>query len=340
MTKGHLRGWLVGAAIGVVCLGVTLSKVNIGESWKTLGHVKRNWVFVLAAISVANLALRGWRWQRIIPSRSRPDLWRCVRVLAIGTMGNNLLPARAGDLARCTLIGRKLSAKESSEALATLGVEKIMDGLGLVSIVLYSLWILAPPRWLWQLGAVGGLIFGSALLLLLALRFWVNDVAATIAALGTHLKLPGLASNVIGLLRSFASALREINTGWQVTSLVAMTAAIWFTEAVLVWIVASSVNVPVTATIAVVVSAVIGLGFMIPAAPAGLGTYEAFGVAAFKLVGIAASKGLAVTLLIHGWVFLSNSALGFLSLATVGWSFSQLRRREDVGETLRGRATL
>ena len=50
---------------------------------------------------------------------------------------------------------------------------------------------------------------------------------------------------------------------------------------------------------------------MIPAAPGGLGTYELFGTEAFKLAGIAASSALALTLVIHAWVFVANIAAGF-----------------------------
>src|SRR6202790_4616066 len=94
------------------------------------------------------------------------------------------------------------------------------------------------------------------------------------------------------------------------------------TEAALIWAMAGSVNVSVAGNSAMFVAAVIGLGFVIPAAPAALGTYEAFGVAAFQSVGVSPSEGLAITLLLHGWVFLTSSSFGLLSLAFAGRRFS------------------
>jgi uncharacterized membrane protein YbhN (UPF0104 family) len=70
---------------------------------------------------------------------------------------------------------------------------------------------------------------------------------------------------------------------------------------------------------------------MIPAAPGGLGTYELFGTEAFKLAGIAASSALALTVVIHAWVFVANIAVGICLLAVKGISLSQLRNRLEVG---------
>ena len=47
-------------------------------------------------------------------------------------MANFLLPGRAGDLARCVLVGPTGSFHDSSRTLATLAVEKVLDGLALV----------------------------------------------------------------------------------------------------------------------------------------------------------------------------------------------------------------
>ena len=81
---------------------------------------------------------------------------------------------------------------------------------------------------------------------------------------------------------------------------------------------------------AVVASAVLGLGLMIPAAPGGLGTYELFGTEAFKLAGIAASSALALTVVIHAWVFVANIVVGICLLAVKGISLAQLRNRLEV----------
>jgi glycosyltransferase 2 family protein len=334
--KAHYRSLLMGIAAGAVCLVLVLRNVEIEQSGKILSSVRGSWIGVVLAISVANLLLRGWRWQNIFPKWSRPTFPRCVQVLAIGNMGNNLLPGRAGDFARCTLVGRKFCATDSSQALATLGVEKVVDGLSLVAVLLFSVWTLSPPRWVWQLGLLSALIFFTALGSLLVVRSWHECVAENTIRLGRRLRMSSLAERAAAFVTTFARALRELDSRGQLLVIIAITAVIWATEAAMVWAISFAVNVPITATGGMVVGAVIGLGFMIPAAPAGLGTYEAFGVAAFQLVGVAATQGLAVTLLLHAWVFVVNNGIGLLCLGWAGWSFSQLRRGEQVRRTAPG----
>jgi glycosyltransferase 2 family protein len=322
MNKTNIRGFLVGIAIGAVCLVLVFKKVGVAQPWRLLSHINGNWVCLALAISASNLLLRAWRWQGMFPPRSRPTLKGCVQVLAIGNLANNLLPGRLGDLARCTLIGRKFSASDTGEAVATLGMEKISDGCALVALLLVSITIFSPPRWVWQLGAVSGLTFTAALIFLLALRLWAEPVKAKVLWVVCLLRIPRLTNRVSELLSSFTSALREIKSSEQLIVIFLITIVIWMTEAALIWAMAASVNVSVAGSSAMFVAAVIGLGFVIPAAPAALGTYEAFGVAAFQSVGVSPSEGLAITLLLHGWVFLTTSSFGLLSLAFAGRRFS------------------
>jgi len=113
-------------------------------------------------------------------------------------------------------------------------------------------------------------------------------------------------------------------------ALLLLTAVIWTTEAGLIWGLARSLRVIVSLKSAVVASAVLGLGLMIPAAPGGLGTYELFGTEAFKLAGITASSALALTVVIHAWVFVANIAVGICLLAIKGITLTQLRSRLEI----------
>jgi hypothetical protein len=73
-----------------------------------------------------------------------------------------------------------------------------------------------------------------------------------------------------------------------------------------------------------VVSGILGLGLMIPAAPGYIGTYEFFSVAALSLFGVEKENAFAFTLLLHGWVFLTVTGLGLVSLTISGIHISDL----------------
>ena len=304
-----------------------LTQADLKESWRALGHLHGPFLLVPLAVFCVNLPLRAWRWQLIFPASSRPRLASCLTVLGIGNMANFLLPGRVGDLARCALVGPIGSPAEASRILATLAVEKVLEGLALIGMVLFSLWALDPPRWLLELLCAAVLIFGSALVLLVVLRYRTRIFIDSVRRTFGWLHLSPFKEKFDHLLTSFADGLSAVTSAERMSLLLVVTALIWTTEAATVWGLAGALDLGVTLNSAVGVSAILGLGFLIPAAPGGLGTYELFGTEAFKLAGIGASSALALTIVIHAWAFLANVIAGTVLLAVKGLSLAQLRTR-------------
>lgn len=330
-----MQSAVVGLLIGAGCVAILLRQVDLKQSWNTLGRLNGPYMLVPLAIVLLNLPLRAWRWQLIFPSPQRPGFAACVTVLAIGNMANFLLPGRAGDLARCVLLdrsysGRSSSLNESSRTLATLSVEKVLDGLALVGMVLFTIWALHPPRWVIDLLRIAVLIFGGALVLLVVLRYRTQSLILGVRRIFTSLHLTSFGNRFDGPLVSFSEGLSSTTSAIQMLILIGITAAIWVTEAASIWGLAAALGLAIRFKSAIVASAVLGLGLMIPAAPGGLGTYELFGTEAFKMVGMASSSALALTVVIHAWVFVLNIALGVCMLAVQGISLAQLRNRMDA----------
>jgi glycosyltransferase 2 family protein len=329
----RVQSAVVGLLIGAGCVAILLRQVDLKQSWNALGRLNGPFMLVPLAIVFLNLPLRAWRWQLVFPASHRPGFAACVAVLAIGNMANFLLPGRAGDLARCVLLGRSTSLNESSRTLATLSVEKVLDGLALVGMVLFSIWALQPPRWVIDLLRVAVLIFGGALVLLVVFRYRTRTLSAFVTRIFAALHLTSLENRFDGLFTSFSEGLSATTSSVQMLTLMGITAVIWLTEAASVWGLAAALGLTVAFKSAIVASAVLGLGLMIPAAPGGLGTYELFGTEAFKMVGIAANSALALTVVIHAWVFVVNIAFGVCMLAVQGISLAQLRNRIAAQES-------
>ena len=326
----RVQSAVMGVLIGLGCLAILLKQVDLKQSWNALGRLNGPYMLIPAAVFFVNLPLRAWRWRLIFPASWRPSLGACLTVLGIGNMANFLLPGRAGDVARCVLIGNSGSLTDSSRILATLAVEKVLDGLALVGMVLFSAWALHPPPWVLELLRVAILIFGGALVVLMALRYRTRALINFVRRAFRVVHLSSLEERFDGLLTSFADGLSAVSSSGQMLTVLLMTAAIWSTEAGTIWGLAHALGLAVSVKSAVVASAILGLGLMIPAAPGGLGTYELFGTEAFKLAGIAASSALALTVVIHAWVFVANIVAGVCLLAVKGISLAQLRNQLEI----------
>ena len=324
--RARVQILIVGALIGLGCVALVLRQVDLKQSWNTLGRLNGPFLIIPIAVFFANLPLRAWRWYFIFPASSRPGFGDCVVVLGIANMANFLLPGRAGDIARCVLLREETGLSGSSRTLATLALEKLLDGFALVAMVLFAAWSLHPPHWVLQLLQAATVIFGAAMLAVILLHYRTQTVARYARRMVRFLHLGLLEEKTSALFASFADGLSAVSSAQRMFMLFLLTAGIWFTEAVLIWGLAGALTLGVSLKSAIVASAVLGLGLMIPAAPGGLGTYELFGTEAFQLTGITASSALALTVVIHAWVYVANIVAGACLLTLKGVSMAKLRQ--------------
>ena len=107
--KKNLRG-IIGIVLSVGLLWWVLRDVSPSEVWGVLSR-SNPWLFALATLCATLIfPLRARRWQTILdpiyPKLSLGALWRST---AIGMMVNNVVPARAGEVARAYALTRETS---------------------------------------------------------------------------------------------------------------------------------------------------------------------------------------------------------------------------------------
>jgi uncharacterized protein (TIRG00374 family) len=320
LRKQKLQSAVLGGLISLCCVGLLLKRVNLREAWQALANVDPHFLLLPFALFVLNYLVRALRWQMLFPPNVRPGYWLTFRSFAIGTGANNFAPARAGDLARCVLISRDLSLTGSTLALATFAVEKVFDGLTLLAILLLASLSISPPAWLTTLTVTGSLVFGGALLLICTLRSRKQWMIGGVYTLLCRLRLRWVANKASALFSSFSEGLSGTFSASQLLRIAVLTLLIWLTDAGCVWGIAKALGLSLSLPYSIIVTGVIGLGLAVPAAPASVGTYEFFAVAALGLAGIPSASALACALLLHSWSFVTTSGTGFICLAWAGLS--------------------
>jgi len=135
MSKRKIRSVVLGGLISLCFVGLLLKRVNLYDTRQTLRSIEVRLLVLPLFMFALNYPLRTLRWQLIFPRQARPGYWLTFRTFAIGTGSNNFVPGRAGDVARCVLISHDLSLAGSSLALATLAIEKVLDGLALLGLL-------------------------------------------------------------------------------------------------------------------------------------------------------------------------------------------------------------
>src|SRR3989337_1235194 len=129
--------WL-GVFISVAFLYLALRGLHLGEVWSALGSANYWWLIPGVAVYFLAVWVRAWRWHYLLrPVESVPtrDMFPIV---AIGYMGNNIYPARAGEVLRAVVLKRRAGVSVSA-SLATIIVERIFDGVVMLAFVFLNL---------------------------------------------------------------------------------------------------------------------------------------------------------------------------------------------------------
>jgi hypothetical protein len=233
----------------------------------------------LALYAVAT-ALRGERWHRIL-QRGALDRGRGASygLTLVGYMGNNTLPARAGDLMRAVLLGGSRRA-----VLGTVVAERALDLCALAAIFAF----VVVDRGL-AFGPLPYLVAAGAILAVAAAAVW------------------RFAPRVRGWARPLVGATRDLLSPYGAALLV-LSVVLWIVEAAVYATVGAAVGVHLGVTGGIYVMALTNLSALVPAAPGYVGTYDAAVLLALRSLQLPA---LGYLLVLRFVLFVPITIAGF-----------------------------
>ncbi len=252
--------------------------------------------------------LRGWRWHAILRradvDHARSDAYALT---IVGYMGNNVLPARGGELLRVLLLGERSTARRRV-ILGTIIAERFLD---LVTIVtLFAALTVAD---------VADKPLGLAPLAIVAV---VALAGATLLALLRAFRRRGRLERFADLIRPFLHGTRVL-MGSSGVLLAAATLGVWMLEATIFWLAGKSLHLdftPVEALFLVVLASFVAI---VPSAPGYVGTFDAAVVFGLNALDIGGGQALAFALLIR---FLLYVPITFAGLGLMLARYGGLRR--------------
>jgi hypothetical protein len=307
----YLRPAISLAAIGLIVWWVTgQSEPRVPTGARGLG------LLALALILYAGVtAVRGERWHRLLRRRRIPARRRDSYALTtVGYMGNNLLPARAGDLLRVYLLaGRTHMGKR--EGLGTVLGERVLDALALVGI--------------FGVATVSMLIEGRSAdqgpaLLVAGILAGVGALGAGALAVLLHPRWGSARAR--GLLLPLLASLRDL-AGTFGLRLLGISVVIWILEASVYLTVGQALGLHVSLEAAIYVMAFANIAGLLPAGPGYIGTYDAAVLLAARAFSIVGGSAVSFLLLLRFALFVPITIVGLLLQVTrySGWHRIGLR---------------
>lgn len=329
--------WL-GVLISILFLWLALRGLHLGDFWGAVKNANYWWILPGVAVYFVGVWARAWRWHYLLGPIKKIPTAKMFPITTIGYMGNNIYPARAGEVLRAVILKRKEGVPVSA-SLATIIVERIFDGVVMLAFIFVNLSELAKVTdvsleiWRWTITiedlALWGSIafFGALIAFLLAAMF--PQITIKIGQWFIDRFVPErLREKVSGIMHKFLDGLSSLRSPFNVLMVFLTSVVIWLLETAKYWFVMHAFNFSVSFFALMLMNGVVNLATTLPAAPGYVGTFDAPGIAVLQAYGISQAVATGYTLVLHIALWLPITALGAWFLAREGIKWSDSLRTE------------
>jgi uncharacterized protein (TIRG00374 family) len=260
----------------------------------------------------------------------------------IGFMMNSLLPARAGEFARCVALSQRAHIP-FSKGFGSVLLERIFDGVVLLASLAFVLFLLGTTlpaevsfgRWTIRAAEMQLAVKFSAVLTLVVLA----GIIATLVPITRRLMervleavLPAKISRpLIAQLEHLIAGFDALRSPAAIAVVLLWTLAVWATVSLSVQIMAWGFPelAEMTYSQAWALMVFVCVAILLPASPGYWGLYEIGVIAALLTLGLIGDdqKGIAFafSVVIHFWQIVPNVIIGLYFLWSAGLRLGQLR---------------
>jgi glycosyltransferase 2 family protein len=332
----------IGVLISVFFLYLAFREENFGQIAAALGKVQY-WALIPALVFYfAGVWIRAVRWGVLLsPLRRGIHPYHLFKVLVIGYMGNDILPARLGDVIRVYVLSRRERVTKSA-TLATILVERIFDGLTMIGFLTVSALFIALNSEMTTILRVTSALFVAGLLVFIFLAASPDRITTMVrlilgrSPIGALIPV-ALHERALHMTSSFVEGLAVLRSWRGVLSVMGLSVAAWAAEATMYYIIGAwgfGLTLPVHAY--TITTAAANLGTLVPSSPGYIGVFD--GIAKVVLAGlfkIDSSLALSYVVVLHAALYFPVTIWGLFYMAreSVSWrELAALEKKEAAGE--------
>lgn len=324
---------LIGVCLSFVIVVWLAITYDFSELWAVLQAANFYYVIPLPVLIVISFIVRSIRWKELFFMNPSSSLWSMFSSMMVGYLFNNVLPARAGELVRVYMLGKKESLSKSA-ILGTIIVEKVVDLLVIMVLLLATIIYFPFPEWIKRAGWTVGIAAICASGVIAFLAMYGNKILDAVIE-----KLPFEKMPFIDRIRlagdSFVLGIKGLVKGEILFKYTLYTTLLWGFELAIAALVANALGVQISTGELLFVILVIVFGTTVPSSPGYVGTFELFGVTALGLIGIEGAEALSFVVMLHAVIFLGSSIPGVFCLTAdrlFSHSYDNVNLKEALNE--------
>jgi len=323
MEKKTVISFLVSVCLSAAALYLAFRNVPFTELALYFKSVNYIWIFPTAALTVISLILRAVRWQEIVGASYPINFRQAFHPLAIGFMLNFILPGRVGEVAR-PIILQKQDQVPFSAGLATVAAERMFDLLFLIALFAYVLaTVKIDPKLDMAFGnyhlnketlesIANGMVKLLVLMIICIVIFIIPKTRLMMIRILTGIpdlfseasvfkpKARKLCSFSVGIVENIASGFILVKQPKKLCICLVYTTLVWGVQIVSYYLMSLGCpGIGLSVMQIGVVMVMICFFVALPSVPGFWGVWEAGGVFALSLFGVAAKDAAGYTLVNH-----------------------------------------
>lgn len=327
-----MKKWMfwLGIFISAVLLYFSMRNLDLAKAWEALKTAKYWWLLPGIAVYFVAVWVRAWRWHYMLRPLKKISTNSMFPIVTIGYMGNNIYPARAGEVLRAAILKKKEGVPISA-SLATIIVERVFDGVVMLAFIFLNLGELSKLTAssgyignLRDLAIYGAIIFIVVLVVFMAAAM-LPHLTRRIADWFIDRLLPNkMRPKVSGLTHRFLDGLESLRSPADALMIFFTSFIIWLLETVKYWFVMHAFPFEVSFFTLMLMNGVSNLATTLPSAPGYVGTFEAPQIAILTAEGIPQAVAAGYTVVLHIALWLPITLLGFYYFSKEGLKFGQV----------------
>ena len=242
-----------------------------GQVWHAFDFVEWRWVVVAVVINFLSVVARSLSWQLTIGQalpEPHPRYREVFSAFCVGLLGNAVLPARAGELARVAVLRRHMPEQPegtSATLVGTVFAHRLFDLPAVALLVVFVLLTAKIPHW----AETSLILFGLVGLALLAV--------AMLSARHRDQRMPSLddASSVRRLLVMARQGLGVLRAPVPAAAAILCQLVGWVLQLLAVWTVMKAFGLGTPLSAAGVVLLLMNIAIVFPLWPGNVGLLQA-----------------------------------------------------------------
>ena len=314
----------IGISVSAVFLWLSLRNADFREVAQAFRTANYWWVIPSVAANLMGLVVRSFRWRFLLKPIRLIRMRDLFSSTMIGFMGNNLFPARLGELLRAYVLGIKTGVSKTA-SFATIILERMFDGMTVLSmlavvVVFFDLPFSPMVR---KASMASAALYLALLFLMIAMKVRTTRVMRMFETLFSPFPSK-IRIRIMRGLHSFVDGLDMLRDAKSIVISLALSALLWMCPAFAIYFIllATGIHLPVYAAFFLLV--ILCIGVAVPSAPGFLGTIQYVSVIGLALFGVSKSLALSFSVLYHVSQWAPVTAIGLVFFFTQGFSFSRI----------------